>query len=236
VKLISKVEPEIIWNIANFLYLRDSLHNLSEEMRKILYHVPKVNKSIYKFINDRECYPHLTSKLMMDIARVKKDGDIYSTFKDTVRMFRQNYGDNIPEISDLKHLISLHEELIERYRRWREIPNFEFPEEPIPGTKGIEPLRTSLDLYYEGEEQHNCVASYADFVLDGFVYFYRILYPERATLAIRETRDGWVIDQIKGPYNAEVKKETVEYVNSWLSGVSVLGFNPNYKYLKLFDE
>ena len=46
-------------------------------------------------------------------------------------------------------------------------------------------LTEPRDLLVEGLRQHNCVASYAPAVARGDTYVYRVLAPERATLAIR---------------------------------------------------
>ncbi len=97
-----------------------------------------------------------------------------------------------------------------------------FPPPPLPGTASILPLTRGLDLQFEAQEQNNCVASYDWKVQRGGFYIYRIMAPERATLAIFKASDGcWQRSELKGPNNRKVKRSTVNAVDSWLDGYRV---------------
>jgi hypothetical protein len=62
---------------------------------------------------------------------------------------------------------------------------------PLPGIPGkIEPIASASELVDEGEEQGNCVASYAARVRSGNTFIYRVLHPERAILSVIQ-RSPW---------------------------------------------
>lgn len=94
-----------------------------------------------------------------------------------------------------------------------------FQNPPIPGIPGkIEPITSPAGLVDEGEEQGNCVASYAARVRDGRTFIYRVLVPQRATLSI--VRDGigpdWEIGELETKFNTEASEETEVFVQAWL--------------------
>lgn len=61
------------------------------------------------------------------------------------------------------------------------------------------------------------MGAYAKSIRRGGLYVYRMLSPERATLAIARTRNGtWHISEFKATGNAEVKASTRRSVKSWL--------------------
>ena len=90
------------------------------------------------------------------------------------------------------------------------------PTEPPPD--GVVRLTTPEELSQEGTEMSNCVASYERAVAKGDLLVYRVLRPERATLALRwnASRGAWKIDQMKGPANRPVRRETRQEIREWL--------------------
>jgi len=92
-----------------------------------------------------------------------------------------------------------------------------FPPPPLPGTEHILPITSAADLRREGRAQHNCVGSYAESVLNGKIYVYRVLKPERATLSIRPGFGGaWFISELKCTCNRDTSKGTRGTVLEWL--------------------
>ena len=70
----------------------------------------------------------------------------------------------------------------------------------------------------EGREQEHCAMSYAKDIANGAVYLYRVLEPERATLAIVRDESGeWRLDQLLRARNEPVTEETNQGVVRWLS-------------------
>jgi hypothetical protein len=79
-------------------------------------------------------------------------------------------------------------------------------------------LDTPELLFEEARVQHNCVMSYAKRIVQGQIHFYRLFQPERATVAIvQDTKAGWRIQEIAGPFNARVKGETLVTVHDWIA-------------------
>lgn len=64
----------------------------------------------------------------------------------------------------------------------------------------------------------HCVASYWRHVESGNRAVYRVLEPERATLALRwnRARALWSIEQIKGHANEPVRRETRRFLRDWV--------------------
>jgi hypothetical protein len=106
-----------------------------------------------------------------------------------------------------------------RKREWRaEVARRPYPKPPVPGTRDIVPLTSAEQLQIEGAEQCNCVASYAWRVLQGGTYIYRVMAPERATLAIVRGADGcWRRSELKAKSNRKVRASTVALVDRWLT-------------------
>lgn len=93
-----------------------------------------------------------------------------------------------------------------------------YPDPPVPGTRDIIPLTSAEQLHIEGAEQCNCVAFYEWRVLQGGTYIYRVMAPERATLAIVRGADGcWHRSEIKAKSNRKVRVSTVALVDRWLT-------------------
>ena len=93
-----------------------------------------------------------------------------------------------------------------------------FPTPPMPGTPDIVPLASEEEMRAEGAEQSNCVATYVPQVMGGFLYCYRILRPERATLSIVRGPDGcWRRLELRARNNRPVKPETARCVDEWLA-------------------
>jgi hypothetical protein len=101
--------------------------------------------------------------------------------------------------------------------RSAEVPR-PYPSPPVPGTEDIIPLTSAEQLRIEGVKQSNCVGSYAWRVLQGDTYVYRVMGPDRATLAIVRGADGcWRRSELKARKNRKVKASTVAHVDRWLA-------------------
>lgn len=164
--------------------------------------------------------------------------------EDAAQMAQMLPGANSPRpVHSVRALRRRHDELVDEFNRFaapREIapppppvaqpqraapvaaaapiiaPAHEFPPPPLPAGPGIEPITTPAGLAHEGRAQHNCVASYADRVLSGSYYVYRVTKPSRATLGLQCERKGcWRIDQLAGPRNQPVSMELRSHVLNW---------------------
>lgn len=95
-----------------------------------------------------------------------------------------------------------------------------FPPPPFDGTDAIQPITSLAELEQEGLAMGNCLAgnlTYASRIVGDELYVYRVLGPERHTLAIvRIAPSVWTISELRGPNNKPALPSAVRLVNAWL--------------------
>jgi hypothetical protein len=107
-------------------------------------------------------------------------------------------------------------------RRMMEIEARPYPQPPVPGNSTIEPITSVVELKREGKAQGNCVGGYGLRVKEGGLYLYRVLRPERATLAISCCANGsWRRHELRIQANGEPTKATCKHVDRWLARHSI---------------
>lgn len=132
-------------------------------------------------------------------------------------------------VKSITELRDLHNELVDNLGNQAYLPQASrsIPEEtvfnspPFAGNHFISPITTYKDLVTWGNLQKNCVAGYANHILDGQYYVYRweeIVNGnvEQATIGLEKTMGRWHINEIAGYRNEEVSLETTNAVESWL--------------------
>ena len=90
-----------------------------------------------------------------------------------------------------------------------------FPSPPLPGCVEIMPVTTIEDLVREGDQMHNCVASYAERIFRGECCIYRVLAPERATLQVAMDEGTLLLRQLKAACNKDPAESTKRFVDGW---------------------
>jgi hypothetical protein len=90
-----------------------------------------------------------------------------------------------------------------------------FPLPPFPGCAEIMPVTTIEDLVREGDQMHNCVASYAERIFRGECCIYRVLAPERATLQVAMDEGTLLLRQLKAACNKDPAESTKRFVTEW---------------------
>jgi len=93
------------------------------------------------------------------------------------------------------------------------------PAPRLPGNQSIIPLTTTIDIYREGNEMHNCVGSYVGKIRKGICYIYRVIAPQRCTLEVRYLKRGPKLGQLKAKMNAPASPEVREAVTTWFAEV-----------------
>lgn len=154
---------------------------------------------------------------------------LMSTLNDVYRMRRHRFLSPRRIFEPIKHCRNLadvqrfHDRLVEVINRHLPEDEYEqaiFPEPPLTGTATIIPLTTYADLRLEGQSQQHCVISYAEEILNGSYYVYRVLAPERATLGVKLVYHGKyphiVLEQLKGQCNAPVSEQTQQVIENWV--------------------
>ncbi len=97
-----------------------------------------------------------------------------------------------------------------------------FPPPPVPSSDTIIALCSEEELYVEGHEMGHCVGVYGNRVRAGDNYIYKVLAPERATVAIGLLAPGkFAISQLRGPGNGRCSDETLRAVMTWLGKESM---------------
>ncbi len=122
----------------------------------------------------------------------------------------------LPRFNGVERIQAVHAELREDVTRVRRAAG-QFPAAPVPGTDHIVHIDSSAMLVEESRIQRNCVDTYAPAIKRGRLAVYRVLEPQRATLAIRRRRAQWEIAELKGTANSVALAETVFAVRLWLN-------------------
>jgi hypothetical protein len=72
-------------------------------------------------------------------------------------------------------------------------------------------------LVEEARQQHNCVLGYRDEIaLKRNFYLYRVLEPQRCTLALRKHSDSWRIAELRSVCNEPADISVRRSVQKWL--------------------
>lgn len=95
-----------------------------------------------------------------------------------------------------------------------------FPEPPLGGNGSIEPITTLTELRKEGERMRHCVLSLAPGVFAGELAVYRVMGPERATLAVRVDMFRCHIQEFALSDNAEPGPDSWSSVLQWIESAT----------------
>lgn len=230
VSLFQKICPASItgdnwWAVVNLLR-REAV-----KAKSYLNHLPVINSGVVEIMLDPEASQAATATLLDEVARDRSEnyrGRIVHLITSTLSMQQELQAGQIrSSFANVARLREIHDQVSENYRRRiRQLSEVSsessdyFRTPPIPGIPGkIEPITSPQNLVNEGEEQGNCVASYASRVRSGTSFIYRISQPQRATLSLVragvESQD-WKISELEAKFNTAVSAETEEFVHAWL--------------------
>lgn len=223
VKLFRKIPPESIdprlWKGLLF-----ALRQPDGATSKWLAHVPKINLGVIELILNPQTRMVLTPTLLEEVASHPKEkyrAETAALLRDTLAMKSEIEDDRaIPALASVHQLKEIHGSVSAEFQKLESLRNNlgSLPRPPMPGIKDqIVPLRTTTELLAEGRLQKNCVASYAERVIAGECFIYRVLHPSRATLSVSLQSDGnWEIGELKASSNRPVEVATRAFVNEWL--------------------
>jgi hypothetical protein len=207
VNLFRKVSPASV-NGDNWWSMVQVIRRELAEKKSPLYHLPTINSGVIEILQNPDASRAVSPTLLKEVA-----GDQSEKHRGRI-------------VHIITSTLQIHAEVTEQYRRRirqlidansHESDHFRSP--PFPGIPGqIEPITSAGDLVNEGEEQGNCVASYAVRVRQGTTFIYRVIQPERATLSIVRPSPfaDWQIGELEGKYNTDVQAETDEFIRNWL--------------------
>jgi hypothetical protein len=224
-KLGRKCIPEAL-NTKRCLNLRLAIFD--PEVRGLLAHLPQINAGVIGLVAAEPARRLLTPQLLRSVADDPEELAYEPTaelLRDTIEMHDLlDLPGTPPRFLSRDRLRDRHDELMaeitrrgtNRTRRRR------FPPAPIAGIRDsgaeISPIVSAAGLYALGEEQHNCVASYADRALKGEIYIYRVcVNGQVCTLSLEKNVNGVLeIDQFKASCNRRPSPMAEFAVNRWL--------------------
>jgi hypothetical protein len=143
---------------------------------------------------------------------------------------------NIPNLTrllrrcrTLDHLQRYHDRWTERFNHDLEceptprslltrdaLPNRLFPDPPLPDCATIQAIRNARELRAEGRQMNHCVGSYEQPIVRGEVAIYRVLAPERGTLALSGSGANLRIREFRLSHNRHPSKDSWQAVRAWV--------------------
>lgn len=219
VHLLRKI-PRTTLSRRVLVYLRQAL--AIDGIRMRMCHLPRLNASVLRILCDPELSGAAAHPFLVEVgSRRRDDRRAHAAWelKETVELLRRM--DAHPQVfTSMNQVSEVHARCVERLggaaaRSWISSSG-EFPSPPLPEVDGLEAIRSAPDLSVEGREMNHCVASYSADAATGRMYFYRMLRPARATVALRFTGSSWRLSDVRGPSNAEPGHAVREAVRAWL--------------------
>ena len=224
VKILRKLPPEDC-TVMHLLHLRD----LFGTHLKTLQHLPGLNGAIIRIMSGETDRYRACPGLLREITSQPRLLDR------TVRLLRYTLWlrDRLEDpaiitLRSYKHLTRTHDQFVDRLGRMdlRIIDPPPYPPPPLmPFGPHLElvPLQTEIELLEEGRAQHNCVGDYGPRIRNGKMYLYRLLKPERATVAVSMGDSGkWQLHEIQSYQNSEVLPGTLSAVLEWIDRAGIL--------------
>jgi len=210
VSILAKI-PASACDVPSLLAVRHLLKD--PDWHKWLSHLPSLNLHVLHFLKDKALRRRITPRLLRELCRCSSEA-----FREAAWLMsiHKDIGTCRPErFHSLQQIVRVKGDLDIRESDLR---NLEFPKPPVPGNEAIIALDKPYLLLGEALSQHNCVMAHIRGISNGSYYFYRVLKPERASLAIVwGPRDQWEVDQLLGCRNKPVSEATHQAVGEWLS-------------------
>ncbi len=144
-----------------------------------------------------------------------------ATLADTIWLL-EHVGERVQMFASLRHLLRTHERLARQTGfsgpSDADPKKVLFPPPPVAALPGvIEPILSAFELEEEGRSMEHCVARYRSEVLaQRRSYFYRLLTPERGTIALRKKGGRWVLHMCRARANRRLSNEALTLVEHWL--------------------
>ncbi len=239
IKLLASVTPQILIMeqrgpagvVTGYEMLSGIANN--PDARQLLAHLPRIVSDQVRILAFPPLLRRVTPVLLHELIAEEVPFDIAHELADLVRLeaLLELPADR-PVFHSLRALRDEHNRLAGIHRHVLKGTDLKsllapFPDPPIPGTADIVPLMNPYELISEGEQCHNCVASYINSVKSGINYIYRVLKPGRATLCLESRVGQWGLSELSAPCNENPSYAIKSAVKKWLEAAGPV-FDPNY--------
>jgi len=153
--------------------------------------------------------------------------EFYECLRIAEFMEKRNPWQVLKRCSDYKQLLRLHvkwanevtdEQKLAEFMKRKKTPDLAPPK--APGTDTIVPITTVHELFEEGEELSHCVFSYLNEASSGALSFYKVLWPERGTIALSRGYNNFVVQEFKLHQNREPGELSWDMVSAWLKEIN----------------
>lgn len=195
-----------------------------ERARRLLGHMETINAGALELVHQPGLRPLVTPSLLAAVARDRRERDHAHCAEHLAGALAMadELGRDLSRrrFRDPARIVALHDELASAYAREHEgeLLRCRFGRPPFPGTPNLVPLTTPRQLIEEGRIMRNCVAGFAPRVEKRRAYVYRVMRPERATLALtRSPSGGWSVGELYRAGNVAVARTTREAIEAWLA-------------------
>lgn len=207
-------------SISGLLYLRDAMADPA--VFKTMSHLPRLNAGVLRILTAPNLVQRVSFSFLEEVACCRREDrytDSAYLLLDSLEMISYLPGAVFPPpLRRLDQLERLHDALIvETNQLKRQASKLPFPPPPVKGTDTIIPITNARDLVEEGKTQRNCVSSYLQrVVFHKKTYIYRVLEPERCTLALQQSANHtWQLSELKLARNNQPQKDTWQAVKNW---------------------
>ena len=239
VKLLRKLGPSCI-DPASMRMLYNTLRD-NESGTKMLRHQSRINAGVHRLCCYRRLADVAAPSLVYEAANDPEEEDASpraDLLGDTLSLWETvDRTGSPPAFTSLRRIQTVHDGLVAKYqrnltaerptpqrvRRKRRSPQRKraktaFPPPPVPESRDIIAICSKSELEKESEAQHNCVGTYYTRIQEqGDIFIYKVLRPQRATLALLRRPDGtWRRGELAASHNRSVGAATRIAVDYWL--------------------
>lgn len=186
-----------------------------------LRHLPEINFGSLAVASDETLLERIADSVLLEIAASEEEARAPRTAMKLKSCLALEEAGRLPRSPRVFHSIhKIHKTVLEGAESMTpeeiEALGLELPTPPLPDTPQIQALRSVADVFEEACVQENCVWSLLPRLVSGKLFLYRLLAPERATLALRRQGGICCIDELEGACNEPVSTDTAAHVQRWI--------------------